>query len=345
MGRVLPHRPSVRLLQMIRGGSYTITLPSWWVERQGLKRGSRLLVTEDGSSLRVAPIDSAKRRSSIELSLDQIRGSRVLRYCVWTYYMQGADEIIIKSSESLPLSKKRLIRSLRLDLPGIDIVREDSHTAVLAAVPEDTEKLDDVITAIHEMALTVLRDAVKSLLTGNVELAEEVTGREGEFLRRYRRLIRQLSLCSQRPELAYKSGVESSRELIIYVMLARDLNRSVYHGIYIARHFLRLGRASRHPDILRMLESLAEKAYRMQKIAMESFIERNFQKVLEAASSMDEIKSYEEAITKRVLNTVEDMEEAVVLLLILRELRRIAGYSVAIADAAANKMLAPPEAG
>jgi len=83
MGRVLPYRPPVRLLQMIKGRSYTITLPAWWVEKQGLKRGSRLLIIEDGASLRLAPMDSAKK-SSIDLDLDQLRGSKVLRYCVWT---------------------------------------------------------------------------------------------------------------------------------------------------------------------------------------------------------------------------------------------------------------------
>ncbi len=56
---------------------------------------------------------------------------------------------------------------------------------------------------------------------------------------------------------------------------------------------------------------------------------------------MDEVREKEKTLLTRVMNNVKDMDTAVSLSMIARDLRRIAGYSVAIADDAMNRVLTP----
>jgi phosphate uptake regulator len=58
-------------------------------------------------------------------------------------------------------------------------------------------------------------------------------------------------------------------------------------------------------------------------------------------SKMNEVREREKAILKRVMESIKDVDTAVTLGMIARDLRRIAGYAVAIADDAMNRVLTP----
>ncbi len=345
MGRIVPSMPGIRILQSIKGGSYTVTIPRWWVDKHGLKKGSKLFMAEDGVSLRIAARESIQMKKTVEIDLDSLKDMKSARYCILTYYMQGADEMIVKSRDVLSADRKKQLREMRLALPGVEIIHDDAHRIVYRVFTEEmNEKLDDTIMMIHNMALTTHRDAVRSVVSGNAGLANDVVSREAELLRVYRKLIRHLSLCSTNPEIAFKSGVGDSRELVTYALVARDLNRTVYHAIYIAKHYLRLAKPLSAGKMLKMIEALSETASKMQQLAVEAFIDKNFQKVLDVTAMMQDVKQHEERINFSVVDSVKNLEQAITLLMIAREIRRIAGYSVAMADAAANRILAPGRA-
>jgi len=310
--------------------------------KQGLKKGSELFMIEDGVSLKIAAREAMGGRGRVEVDMSRLDDMRSARYCIWTYYIQGAGEIVVKSREVLPADKKKQLRELRLDLPGLEIMSEDAHTVVFVASQQDVgRRLDDIIVGMQNIALSAHRDAMQALIEGNVKLAAEVVSRESEILRSYRGMIRQLAICSRNPEIAYLSGIRDARELITYALLARDLNRIVYHAIYIARHFIELGKRPRGREILRILTDLSKTAYSMQKLAVEAFLEKNFTKALRVTKMMDEVKLLEKTANLKILNNLKVVEKAVTLMLIARELRRIAGYSVAISDAAVNRTLTP----
>ena len=79
----------------------------------------------------------------------------------------------------------------------------------------------------------------------------------------------------------------------------------------------------------------------MHKLAVEAFLEKDFSKALQVTKMMENAKKLEKTANLKVLRNVRNVEKAVTLMLIARELRRIAGYSVAISDAAANRILTP----
>ena len=345
MGRSNASKPTVRNLQLIKGGSFTLTIPRWWVSKQRLKKGSKLLITEDGPSLKIVSATVLHSKKSTEINLDAMKDIQNVIYMIWTYYMQGLDEIVIKSSSPISAENKRQLRSVRMDLPGIDVVREDERSVVFAVSGEfDDVTLDEVIKTMHSMVLAVQRDAVRAVVEGNVEMAREVVEREPEILRIYRRVIRQIALCSMNPQVAHRSGVTNSRELITYAVLARDLSRAVYHSLYVARHITKYGHSIEEKPLLDIIQQMSEISYRMSMKSVEAFLEKNISKVLETTENMRRVRELDEELNHKTLETVKDTNKAVTILMIGRELRRVAGYAVAMADIAANRILGPETA-
>ena len=316
-----------------------MTIPRWWVARHDLSKGSRLFMAEDGTSLRIAPIDVLRETRKVRIDLDALEDLRSVKYRVWTYYMQGADQIEVRSDQTIPADVKRPLREIRLDLPGFEVLAEHGQSITFCVrSADDRRRLDDLIGDIQRIALSVHADGVKSVLSSDASLATEVVTREAEILRSYRALIRKLALCSMNPEAAHASGVKDSRELVTYALLARDLNRIVYHGIYIARHMARF-RGKIEAGNARLLRSMSAVAQTMQTLAVEAFVGKDFPKALRVMKLMTRVRNLDDALSVRILNQAKDVRKAVAEMLIAREVRRIAGYSVAMADATANRVL------
>ena len=342
MGRSNASKPTLRNLQLIKGGSFTLTIPRWWVSKQKLRKGSKLFITEDGPSLKIVSASILSSRKKTEINMDEIKDIQHVVYMVWTYYMQGIDEVVVKSSHPIPAEHKRQLRAVRMDLPGIDIVREDERSVTFAVSGEfDDVTLDEVIRSMHGMALAVQRDAVRAVVEGNIEMAREVVEREPEILRIYRRVIRQIALCSMNPQVAYRSGINNSRELITYAVLARDLSRAVYHSLYVARHITNYGKPIEEKPLLDTIQKMSDIAYGMSVKSVEAFLEKNISKVLETTENMRMVRQLDEELHHKTLETVRETNKAVTILMIGRELRRVAGYAVAMADIAANRALGP----
>ena len=189
--------------------------------------------------------------------------------------------------------------------------------------------------------MAVQRDAVRAVVEGNIEMAREVVEREPEILRIYRRVIRQIALCSMNPQVAYRSGVTNSRELITYAVLARDLSRAVYHSLYVARHVVNYGKPLNEKPLLEIIQKMSDIAYSMNVKSVEAFLEKDISKVLETTKNMHTVRQLDEELHHKTLERVKDTNKAVTILMIGRELRRVAGYAVAMADIAANRALGP----
>lgn len=340
MGRIIPEKPGIRNLQSIKKGSYILTVPKWWVEKHGLKKGSKLLLNEDGYSLRVYPLENIEKERRIEINFDEIGETKILRYMILTYYMQGVNKVAIKLGRNVDYKAKQLMRDMRLDMPGSEIIRDDSEYLIYQ-IPTSIypESLDEMMMQLHDLALTAHKESVESIMSGDVSLARDVVNRESEMLRIYRKLIRNITLCSINPAIAEEKGVKSTRELLSYVLASRDLNRIVYHSIYISRHHLALKDGGLDDKIKTLIQDASDKSIKMQKLAVESFINKDLENVLKVTTIMPEIRATEDELDRLVIKTVSDVDKAYRIMMIGREIRRIAGFSVAIADAAANRIL------
>ena len=335
----------IRRLQQIKGGSFTLSLPKEWVEKRKLRRGEEIFVfDEEDGSLRLYPIKMEHEEpSEVLLALEDFPEVRALEYCIGTYYIQGSNKISIKSKKIIPADVKKRLKLLRMELPGVEVAEERADAINFHVIIDPAAfLLESLIEKTSSFSLQLQEDAVKSILNSDSQLAREVIERSTEALRHYRMTIRQVALASFSKAVAKKVGVKNCRECVTFALIARDLNRLVYHSYSIARQFLSLkGGAKISHEILGMIESISSIVYEMQRDAVQSFLKNDIMLAIATMGRMSDVRRREETLLTTILKKVKDADLAVALSHIARDLRRIAGYSVAIADDAMNRTLAP----
>lgn len=335
----------IRKLQKIKGGSFTLTLPKQWVEKRKLKSGEQIAVSEqkDGS-LRLYPlVATVEKPLEVKLPLEEYPNLTALEYCVETYYIQGSSQINIICERIIPAEQKRRLKQLRMQLPGVEVAEESAEKLSFQVLIDPTTfSLESLIEKTSSFSLHLQEDAVKSVLDWNLALAKEVLERSREAQRHYRMTIRQVALSSMNRNIAEKIGVKNCRECITFALIARDLSRLVYHSSSIARHVLSLEEEKRvSPQILSLISEMSKIAYEMQREAVQAFLQENVQLAIGVFGKMTFMKEKEEALLKSILEKTKDVDTAVALSMIARDLRRIAGYAVAVADDAMNRVLTP----
>ncbi len=335
----------IRRLQHIKGGSFTLSLPKEWVEMRKLKRGEEIAVfDEEDGSLRLYPIKMEREEpAEVILSLEDFPEVRALAYCIGTYYIQGINKISIASKKMIPADVKKRLKLLRMDLPGVEVAEERADAISFHAIIDPAAfLLESLIEKTSSFSLHLQEDAIKSIVSNDFQLANEVIERSKEALRHYRMTIRQVALASFSKAIARKVGVKDCRECVTFALIARDLNRLVYHSSSIAMQFLTLkGKAKISREILRIIEDISSIAHEMQSDSVQAFLKKDIMLAIATMGKMSDVRQQEKKLLKIILKRVKDADLAVTLSHIARDLRRIAGYSVAIADDAMNRALAP----
>ena len=334
----------VRRLQHIKGGSFTLSLPKEWVEKRNLNRGEGIAVfEEEDGSLRLSPIKMEHRETEAVLALEDFPEVRALEYCIGTYYIQGVSRIRVTSKKTIPADVKKRLKLLRMNLPGVEVAEERADAIGFHAIVDPAAfLLESLIEKTSSFSLHLQEDAIKSLLENDFQLANDVIERSKEALRHYRMTIRQVALASSSRTIARKVGVKNCRECVTFALIARDLNRLVYHSSSIAMHFLTLkGRAKTNRQISDAIRDISGIAYEMQRDTVQAFLKKDVKLAITSMGKMRGVRRKEKALLTTILKMVEDADLAVALSHIARDLRRIAGYSVAIADDAMNRTLAP----
>jgi len=333
----------IRRLQRIKGGSFTLSLPKSWVEKRKLKRGEQIAVLEeDDGSLRLYPVTKPLEKPlEVVLALEDYPNLRALEYSVGIYYIQGSNKIDITSKEIIPAEQKRRLKLLRTDLPGVEIAEEEAKKISFQVLIDPAAfSLKSLIEKTSAFSLNLQEDAVRSMVEQNFALAEEVLERGKEAQRHYRMTIRQVALASLNKSIAEAVGVRSCQECITFALIARDLSRLVYHCSSIARHILNIKDARIDQEILDTIASMSTVTYEMQAEAVHAFLKRDVKLAVIAMGKMDTIRKREKTLLTKIMD-ISDVDTAVTLGMIARDLRRIAGYSVAIADDAMNRVLTP----
>lgn len=335
----------IRKLQKIKGGSFTLSLPKHWVEKRRLKSGEQIAVSEEeDGSIRIFPFDKALEKPlEVTLSLEDYSSLRELEYCVATYYIQGSGRINIISDKIMGVEHKRRLKQLRTELPGVEVAEEEANCLSFQVLIDPTTfSLESLIEKASTFSLKLQEDAVKSLLDWNLPLAKEVQERSQEAQRHYRVMIRHVALASLSRTIAERIGVKNCQECITFALVARDLSRLVYHSSSIARHVFKLEERRRaDAKILKAIAGMSEVVFEMQRNATSAFLKKNVKLAVAVLNKMVDVRQKEESLLKVIMEKITDVDTAITLSMIVRDLRRISGYAVAISDDAMNRVLTP----
>ncbi len=267
----------VRRVQEVGGGSLSITLPRGWAKRQGLGKGSLVVVEESPTgALTVVPAEPREAVTTISHSPGDVRGTVRKLFAA---YLDGYDVIDVVSEGFIPSEDRSVIKRAASALPGLEVLGEEASKISLRCVL-DPSLLNprELMTRLGDLVAGMLRDLSRAMESGGADLAELVAERDDEVDRLYFLLVRLVRKSAMDPSLASKSGL-SPAELIDYRVAALLLESAADSLVLLARSYRVFG--APEPELARVAGSAADLVRR----CLQALLERDVPSAVEAQSS------------------------------------------------------------
>ena len=349
----------IRRLQKISTGSYIVSLPSNWVRFNNLNIHDPLLIINNGKFLIIKPANQREIPTHITLNIDSLTSLDIntLLYVIQMYYLQGVDNIDVISNTIIPAEVKKKIKNLLNVLPNIDI--NDLSSNLLQIKINDIHKFNDrseiinIFINIFKFTLKLLEDFRQIFVSNNdVIFMQELIERSKDLKKRYMYIIRVLAKMSQVPEY----NVLSIREIVIYAEIARDIFQLVNH-IANAVNYMKesninyiLNNMNLNSNILNIIDILIS----MFKDIINYFDNREVSLIMSIKDKMNKIRALESDVLIRFIDSnqciadkdsnkrYDSIRKFINFMYFIRELRRIAGYCIALMDDISQLYLSPP---
>ncbi|MDY6965903.1 MAG: phosphate uptake regulator PhoU [Halobacteriota archaeon] len=334
-------RTGTRKIQTSGSGSYYVTLPRVWVERNKIKKGDTIDIVCNGVDLHLIPPEKDVRKDlEKSLNLKNFSDFSLLERAIVNCYVQGYDVINIISEKTIPRERKDLIKNVVLPkLMGTGISEESSNILKIRVLIDPTKfPVNDIMKRIFNLVYSMHKDAIRSLEEIDNELAEDVIGRIGEVDKLYRLMLRQLMIptyCKVSTEMM----CTSRRECFTGAIAARDISRMAFYAVDIASQVKELKKGVIDKEIMGSLLKLSNLGMEMQEKAIEAFFNNDFRSANDIIEEIDPVRDLDYSIVEKISKGVADPKTSTALTIISRDIRRIASYAVAIADDTQTKSI------
>ena len=320
----------IRKLQVTAGGTYILTLPREWVESMGLSRGSPVSLGFENNEISLIPAGSRIQQEARSINVKSFADRKLLELSITASYIQGQDVTQITSAGDEPHEWKAWSRDALKGLVGVEILEEYSDRILLQNLI-DPYKFDLVrlMEKFSRNSSAVLMDAISSLVSGNRDLASDAFERGTELIRNYRLLMRLAILSSREKELRRQYEIDSLSRVIVNVIAIREMGRIAYYAMRTAQHVMEFSEKL-DPAIAEQLVRMERETTEMTRRSFLSLIERN----LKVASQVIDRMSAVRELYEKIHESDQFMKSGnrLPLSLIIRDIRAVAGYAVALAD-------------
>ena len=317
-----------------------ISLPKRWVTQNALEKGSSLLVRQEETGfLSILPPDIGKAEKTEEahIKVSPEDSSEALIRKTVAVYLQGYNIIHIraKNQEEILSTHRNTSKTFaRNMLVGTEIVIDtctDLKLQVLLSYPELS-----VPSALRRMTIitaSMHKDAITALKNIDYQLASDVRATDYEVNRFHLYIIRQLKMAIQNPRIIKEIGLQTPKDCLGYRLITKMVERTADHATNIAKNVLFLKKPLDEQFLLTIKE--------MNKVAISSFetaIESLFRRDFELAESVIAQANKIVALEKKALLSSKEtnIEEATNIRLVIESVRRIAEYSMDIAEIVLN---------
>jgi phosphate uptake regulator len=171
-----------RKIQLSGGTTYTVSLPKSWAEEHGIDEESQVTLHPKGDgSLLVEvtrEIDTDDRRVVVDVTTT---AESALTERIVALYQVGFDEITLRDRSGHPTDRRLLVEETISDLSGLELL-DSSETRIQLVNLIDAENVDIRKSALRFklVMLSMQRDAITAIGTGDRELAQRVVDRDTE---------------------------------------------------------------------------------------------------------------------------------------------------------------------
>jgi len=329
-----------RKLQVTGGSTYVISLPKRWVTQNGLEKGSSLLVRqEENGLLTILPPEMGKTEKTEEALIKvspEDNSEALIRKTVATYLL-GYNIIHIRAKdqkEILSTQRNSIKTFARNMLVGTEIVTDTSTDLTLQvllsypelSVPSALRRMSIITASMHKDAITALKNL-------DYQLAKDVRATDYDVNRFHLYIIRQLKIAIQNPRIITEIGLKTPIDCLGYRLITKMVERTADHATNIAKNVLLL-KKQLDDEFLNAIQEMNQVAISSFETSIESLFRRDFDLAESVIARANKIVSLEK---KALLSSKEtDIDEASNIRLVIESVRRIAEYSMDIAEIVLN---------
>jgi len=333
-------RMETRKVQVTGGSTYTVSLPKEWATDNGISGGSVVEFQSEDDLLLLSPKREDDRTEGT-LDVTGLTEEHELTRAVMTMYVSGFD-VIRLTTDQLTASQRRTIRDASGRLVGLEVIEEMADKMVLQDLLDSSElSVENAVTRMHLVALTMLEDAVEALVTDDDALANDVMERDDDVDRLWYMTSRVFRTVLRNPTASEEVGYD--RETCFDLQSsARQLERIADHATKIAELSLEVGEIPQ--SAAEPLRELQTEAARVPETAMDALLtedtERAVELAAEARGHTGTVEEYARAVDAEIHQFAPQLAQ--VLGLVVDSLSRTADYGTNIAENALQKAAPRP---
>lgn len=320
----------VRKVQTTAAGTFLVTIPKSWVAKMGLEKGGHVYMELEDPDLVLSPVNRKRDTQSRRLNIENVLDKKMLELRIGAAYIQGHDVAEIVSKGKVLPDQKRWIREIVDNLVGVEVSEEYSDRMVLQNIVNPRLfDLDDSMKRFSESSLAVLTDAIVGLKKSDMVLAQDAYERGKQSTKLYKLLMRLALQILRNRKLRDELKVYDVDGLVARLLAIKDLGRSAYYTYRVAQHVTEVKR----PDstTVALVEKMARTTIGMQEDAFEAFMKKDVDLASAVIDRMDQVRAAYEEISSTFLTKLKP-DEFLPHSLIVRDIRGVAGYAVALAD-------------
>jgi len=323
----------LRKIQKTSGGTFFVCLPKSWAERNGLKRGAVVSVTETtNGQLVINPKYNVERAPQVAV----ITPSPLLDRVIIEKYLLGYDVIQFQAKGRISPVDRERVKQASSRLIGLEIVEENHSKIVMQSLLEpSTFPPQKILRREYSIVSGIHRDAITALIEGDVELAKNVVARDNEVNRLYFLLVRILRTVIQNPGLSEKLGILPI-DCLDYRLAANLVESIGDHSASIGETVINLDGAKIEENLSKLIMKLHKIAYESHENAISSVFSHDVSVAESVRSERPNIETVFHDIETTLLGLPADVGSH--LLAVASSIRRIYDNSLDIADLVMPKL-------
>jgi len=224
-----------RKVQLVGGGTYTISLPIDWADGQDLEAGELLYLYShtDGSLVVRRNEKNQNELTTVEVVVPDSDGSTI-EQLLTAAYSAGFERITLDAESTFTAEQRRAINTLSREFTGLEIAEEsDSQITVRVLLNASEVSVRQSVIQLRFIALSMHEAAIAALVGNEAEL-DYIPQRDDEADRVFRLIARHFNRSLMTFAELDQLGL-TRREVFAYYLTARQLERVADHAVRIAR--------------------------------------------------------------------------------------------------------------
>ncbi len=330
-----------RKVQRLGPSTLAMTLPAEWASEHGVEKGDEVSLRMGGKgTLTVMPESANTEETEAVIHTANLDADSVERAIV-AQYVLGRRVIRIECADgALESAHINAVYRAETQLMGLGVIEETPESiSIRCSVDAEDFTLDNLLERLERTGRTMRGEAIKALAHGNPDLAQRALNRERQANKIFVLMLRLIFTAFQNPNLARAVDLDSGFPLIGYRSIAKNLELTADNAEDIADIVMETDGHTLNVDtsVMREIREFTEDVDAITTLAVESAVERSYDKTIEARELFHGISDRE----REILADLPEManEDLLEVREVLVSLQQTAQYAMRNAEIAANLAL------